>query len=377
MITSEPWGAADGRPVELYTLSAGRPVTARIATFGATVVSLVVPDDSGGLRNVALGLPSLKGYVSNLRAPGKSGPAYFGAIVGRYANRIANRSFELDGERFELTGNSGPDDSVTMHGGPGGYSAQVWDAAPFSVGPDDASLRLTLVDEAGRNGFPGTVRNEVVYSVTADDALRIEYRASTDAPTVVNLTNHTYFNLAGEGSGDVYEHLLALNAAVFQTVDSSQIPREFAAVAGTPFDFRAMKPIGRDIRAREMPGGEQLAITHGYDYNWVLRGGSGYRLAAVACDPDSGIVLWAYTDQPGVQLYTGNFLAGELVGTSGRAYHQGAGFALETQHFPDSPNHIGDPEWPWVVLRPGQVWRSRTTYRFGVGGAELADRIRF
>jgi aldose 1-epimerase len=377
VITSEPWGSADGRPVELYTLSCGGGMTARVATFGATVQSLGVPDRSGDKRNVALGFASLDGYASNLRAPGESGPAYFGAIVGRYANRIADRSFVLDGERFELVGNNGPDDSVTMHGGPGGYSAQVWDAAPFSAGSgaDEASLRLTLVDPAGHNGFPGTVRTEVVYSVTADRALRIEYRASTDAPTVVNLTHHTYFNLAGEGSGDVYDQLLAVNAAVFQPVDGSQIPLGFAGVAGTPFDFRAMKPIGRDIR--EAGGRRQLAVAHGYDHNWVLRGGSGYRLAAVAFDPGSGIVLWTYTDQPGIQVYSGNFLAGELIGTGGTAYRRGAGFALETQHFPDTPHHLGDPAWPSVVLRPGEVFRSRTTYRFGVAGPELAERVRF
>lgn len=375
MITSEPWGSADGRPVELYTLSAG--ITVRIATFGGAVHSISVPDRFGGIRNVALGFPSVEGYVTNLASPGASGPAYFGAIVGRYANRIASHSFELDGERFELVGNNGPDDSVTAHGGPGGYSAQVWEAAPFSVGPGDASLRLTLVDPSGRNGFPGTVRNEVVYSVTADHALRIDYRASTDAPTVVNLTNHTYFNLAGEGSGPVYDQLLAVNADVFQTVDASQIPCGFAAVAGTPFDFRAMKPIGRDIRGLEEPAGSQLAIAHGYDHNWVLRGRAGYRLAAVAFDPGSGIVLWAYSDQPGIQVYSGNFLAGELIGTGGGAYRQGDGFALETQHFPDSPHHIGDPVWPSVVLRPGQVLRTRTTFRFGVAGPELAERIRF
>jgi aldose 1-epimerase len=377
VITSEPWGSADGCPVELYTLSAGRGMSVRVATFGGTVQSLLVPDRSGVLRNVALGFPSLEGYVSNLRTPGESGPAYFGAIVGRYANRIADRSFVLDGERFELTGNSGPDNSVTAHGGTGGYSAQVWDAAPFSVGSGGASLRLTLVDPSGHNGFPGTVRTEVVYSVTADHALRIEYHASTDAPTVVNLTHHTYFNLAGETSDPVYDQRLAVNADVFQMVDTSQIPREFAAVAGTPFDFRAMKPIGRDIRGVEMPSGEQLAIAHGYDHNWVLRGGPGYRLAAVAFDPASGIVLWTYTDQPGMQVYTGNSLAGELVGTGGGAYREGAGFALETQHFPDSPHHISDPAWPSVVLRPGQVLRTRTTYRFGVAGPELAEQVHF
>jgi aldose 1-epimerase len=379
VITSEPWGSADGRPVELYTLSAGRGMSVRVATFGGTVQSLLVPDRVGALRNVALGFGSLDEYVANLDSPGESGPAYFGALVGRYANRIADRSFVLDGERFSLAGNSGPDDSVTAHGGPGGYSAQVWDAAPFSAGSgsDDASLRLTLIDPSGHNGFPGTVRTEVVYSVTPDHALRIEYHASTDAPTVVNLTHHTYFNLAGEGSGPIYDQLLAVNADVFQVVDGSQIPREFAAVAGTPFDFRAMKPIGRDIRGVEMPRGKQLAVANGYDHNWVLRGGPGYRLAAVAFDPASGIVLWAYTDQPGMQVYTGNSLAGELVGTGGAAYGEGAGFALETQHFPDSPHHIGDPAWPSVVLRPGQVLRTRTTYRFGVAGPEFGSRVRF
>jgi aldose 1-epimerase len=373
VITSEPWGLADGRPVELYTLSAGRGMSVRIATFGGTVQSLVVPDRFGDLRNVALGLGSLDEYVANLASPGESGPAYFGALVGRYANRIADRSFVLDGERFELAGNSGPDDSVTAHGGPGGYSAQVWKATPFSLGPGAASLRLTLVDPAGRNGFPGTVRNSVIYSVTDDDALRIEYHATTDAPTVVNLTHHTYFNLAGEASGPVYDQLLAVNGELVQFVDPAQIPCGFVEVGGTPFDFRAMKPIGRDIRA----GGSQLDIARGYDHNWVLRGGPGYRLAAVAFDPGSGIVLWTYTDQPGVQVYTGNFLAGELVGTGGAAYSAGAGFALETQHFPDSPHHTGDPAWPPVVLRPGEEFVSRTTYRFGVAGPEFGERVRF
>jgi aldose 1-epimerase len=382
VISREPWGLADGRPVELYTLSAGPAMTVRVSTFGGTVQSLMVPDRSGVPRNVALGFGSLEGYVANLRSPGESGPAYFGAIVGRYANRIADRSFVLDGERFELAGNGGPDDSVTAHGGPGGFSAQVWDAAPFSVDSGsescgDAALRLTLVDPAGHNGFPGTVRTEVVYSVTADHALRIEYHASTDAPTVVNLTHHTYFNLAGEGSGPVYDQRLAVNADVFQMVDASQIPREFASVAGTPFDFRAMKPIGRDIGGVEEPCGSQLKIAHGYDHNWVLRGGPGYRLAAVAFDPESGIVLWTYTDQPGIQVYTGNFLAGELVGTGGVAYREGAGFALETQHFPDSPHHIGDPAWPSVVLRPGERFVSRTTYRFGLAEPSFAERVRF
>ncbi len=376
MISSEPWGEADGSPVELYTLSSGRGMTVRIATFGATVQSVLVPDRSRSPRNVALGFGSLDEYVANLAAPGKSGVAYFGATVGRYANRIAGRSFVLDGERFELAGNNGPDDSVSMHGGPGGYSAQVWQAAPVSDGSSAAALRLRLVDPAGRNGFPGTVVNEVLYELTPDNALRIDYTATADAPTVVNLTNHTYFNLAGEESGSCYDQLLAINSALVQLVDRVQIPVGFASVAGSPFDFRAMKPIGRDMRAMGEPWSGQLAITRGYDYNWVLAG-RGYRLAAVALDAGSRIALWAYTDQPGLQFYTSNFLAGELVGTGGRAYCAGDAFALETQHFPDSPNHMGDPRWPSVVLRPGQVMRSRTTYRFTVAEPELAERVRF
>jgi aldose 1-epimerase len=367
VITSEPWGLADGRPVELYTLSAGRGMSVRIATFGGTVQSLVVPDRGGALRNVALGFGSLEQYVANLASPGESGPAYFGALVGRYANRIADRSFVLDGERFELAGNSGPDDSVTAHGGPGGYSAQVWEAAPFSAGSGAASLRLTLVDPAGRNGFPGTVHTDIVYSVTEDHALRIEYHATTDAPTVVNLTHHTYFNLAGEGSGDIYKQKLAINSNTFTPTDANLIPTGFHSVAGTPFDFRAMKPIGRDINKASAPEGDQLTTAHGYDHNWVLRG-SGNRLVAVAQDPGDGIVLSTFTTEPGLQVYTGNFLVGDLVGTSGHSYRQSDAFTLETQHYPDTPHHIGDPQWPSVVLNPGQVFNSSTTYKFSTAG---------
>jgi aldose 1-epimerase len=373
VITSEPWGAADGQPVELYTLVGEGGMSVAVATYGGVVQSLRVPDRFGGVRNVALGFPEVTAYAANVTGADESasGAAYFGAIVGRYANRIAGRAFTLDGQRFEL---AGPDPSATIHGGPDGYSAEVWhvDAAPG----DGQSLRLSYVDPAGRNGFPGAVRNEVTYAVTADNALRIDYCVRADAPTVVNLTNHTYFNLAGEGSGDVYDQLLAINARFVQPVDSAEIPVGFAPVDGTPFDFRVMKPIGRDIRAVSARLGEQLAIAHGYDHNWVLDG-AGYRLAAVAFDPGSGIALWTYTDQPGVQLYTSNFLAGDLAGTSGRSYRQGDAFALETQHFPDSPNHIGDSRWPSVVLRPKEVLRTRTTYKFTVAGPEVAERVRF
>ena len=377
-VTSEPWGEVDGQPVELYTLSSGFGLSVSVATYGGVVQSILAPDRLGRAVNVALGFSTLQEYVANTSgADGSaSGGTHFGALIGRYANRIAEGGFTLDGRRFDLAGNHGPDDPITLHGGPGGgYSGVLWRAVSVADGPD-AAVRLRYVDEDGRNGFPGTVSNDVEYTVTRDNSLRIEYRVSTDAPTVVSPTNHTYFNLAGEGSGDIYGQLLAVNAHEVQTVDRTGVPNGFLAVNGTPFDFRAMKPIGRDLRAARAPGGEQLTIAWGYDHNYVLRG-SGYRLAAVASDPVTGIVLWTYTDRPGVQVYTGNHLAGDLAGTSGRSYRPGDAFALETQMFPDAPNHLGDPGWPDPVLRPGQLLVSRTTYRFSVAGAELPDRIRF
>ena len=377
-VTSEPWGDLDGTPVELYTVAGEGGLSVKVATYGGLVQSIRVPDRSGDEVNVALGFPTLGQYVANFGATdgSSSGATYFGAVVGRYANRIAGAGFTLDGRRYELAGNDGPDDSITLHGGPGGgYSARVWQATP-ATGAAGAALRLRYVDPDGTNGFPGTVENQVEYAVTRDNSLRIEYRVRTDAPTVVGLTNHTYFNLAGEGSGDVYDQMLAVNADRVQAVSELGIPTGFMPVAETPFDFRAMKPIGLDLRATDAPGGEQLAIARGYDHNAVL-GGSGYRLAAVAADLVSGIAMWVYTDRPGVQVYTGNYLAGDLVGTRGRAYRQGDAFALETQLFPDAPNHIGEPGWPDPVLRPGRPQVSRTTYRFTIAGAELAERIQF
>jgi aldose 1-epimerase len=228
------------------------------------------------------------------------------------------------------------------------------------------ALRLVYTDPSGKNGFPGAVTTEVTYALTQANSLRISYRATTTAPTVINYTNHTYFNLAGEGSGTIYDQKLAINSSTFQPTNNDQIPTGFHPVAGTPFDFRAMKPIGRDIGDASAPEGNQLVVAHGYDHNWVLRG-KGNRLAAVAQDPGDGIVLWTYTDQPGVQLYTGNFLVGDLVGTSGHAYRQGDAFTLETQHYPDTPHHMGAKNWPSVVLNPGAVFKSTTTYKFTTG----------
>ncbi|HEY4826846.1 MAG TPA: aldose epimerase family protein [Solirubrobacteraceae bacterium] len=370
-ITHVSWGTANGQPVDLYTLRNGNGMIVKITNFGGVVQSIWVPDRTGGLKDVALGFPKLSDYVNDFTVPnwpaaGGSGDTYFGGIIGRYANRIANHSFTLNATTYNLVGNNGPNNVNTLHGGPDAYNAQVWAATPEKLA-NAVALKLTYTDPNGKNGFPGAVTTEVTYTLSNDNALGIAYRATTTAPTVINYTNHTYFNLAGEGSGDVYAQKLAINSNTFQPTNSVQIPIGFASVAGTPFDFRTMKPIGRDIEDASAPQGNQLVVAHGYDHNWVLRG-SGYRLAAVAQDPGDGIALWTYTDQPGVQLYTGNFLVGDLVGTSGHAYRQGDAFTLETQHYPDTPHHIGDPAWPSVVLNPGQVFNSKTTYKFTTAG---------
>lgn len=354
-ITRQKWGSVGEQPVYLYTLSNGRRMTVEITTYGAIVQSIRVPDRAGHVENVALGFPKLADYVENSTRPasGGSGTTYFGATIGRYANRIANGKFELNGKTYRLPKNNAPN---TLHGGPKAFNTKVWDATP-KKGEDSVALELTYTDPDGYNGFPGTVKTRVKYELTKDNALRIEYRATTDEPTVINLTNHTYFNLAGEGSGDVYDQLLKINADSYTPTDETLIPTgRIAPVGGTPFDFRTMKPIGRDIRNDN----KQLVLARGYDHNFVLNG-SGTRLASVAKDPRSGRVLHTYTDQPGVQFYSGNFLVGDLVGTGGRIYRQSDGFTLETQHFPDSPNQ---PSFPSTVLRPGQVFTSMTTYRF-------------
>jgi aldose 1-epimerase len=374
-ISKQSWGSADGQAVDLYTLRNSHGMTVTITNYGGVVQSIRVPDRTGRTKNVALGFPTLADYVTDFTNPpaGGSGDTYFGAIIGRYANRIAGAQFTLNGTNYPL--GSGPPCPTTpvpnngtnlLHGGPGSYNTQVWGASTSSTA-NSVSLILTYTDPNCKNGFPGTVQNTVTYTLTQNNALGIAYKATTDAPTVVNFTNHTYFNLGGEGSGDIYGEKLSLNSDTFTPVDKNLIPTGFASVAGTPFDFRAMKPIGRDIRKASAPQGDQLTIAHGYDHNWVLKG-SGNRLVSVAQDPSTGIVLWTYTTEPGVQVYTGNFLVGDLVGTSGHAYRQGDAFTLETQHYPDSPHHIGDPQWPSVVLNPGQTFNSTTTYKFTTAG---------
>ena len=365
-ITSQPWGTVDGKPVSLYTLTNGRGMTVAITNYGGIVQSIDVPDSNGKAANVTLGFSNLAGYVADNTTTTASGETFFGAIIGRYANRIANGQFTLNGKTYTLFQNNGTN---TLHGGSpvSQWNTKVWAATPIS-GEHSVSLKLTYTDPAGLaarvppvppSGFPGTVVATVLYTLTQDDALRMDYTATTDAPTVINLTNHAYFNLAGEGSGPVFNQELKINADSYTPVNANLIPTGvLAPVAGTPFDFRTPKPIGQDINA----GDPQLVLAHGFDHNWVLnRTGSGLSLAARAFDPGSGRVLTTWTTEPGVQFYSGNFLQGDLVGTSGRTYRQSDGFTLETQHYPDSPN---EPSFPSTVLNPGTPFNSTTIYQF-------------
>jgi aldose 1-epimerase len=359
-ITSQAWGTVAGQPVNLYTLTNGRGMTVTITNYGGIVQSIDVPARDGSEANVALGFPSLAGYLTNNSATaGASGTTYFGAIIGRYANRIANGQFTLNGVTHTLPQNNGTN---TLHGGPNAWNTKVWAATPIT-GHHSVGLQLTYTDPAGTNGFPGTVAATVVYTLTKDDALRIDYTATTDAPTVINLTNHTYFNLAGEGTGNVFGQNLMINADNYTPVNANLIPTgQIVPVAGTPFDFRTPKPIGQDINV----GDPQIVLAHGFDHNWVLnRSGQGLSLAARAVDPVSGRVLTTWTTEPGVQFYSGNFLQGDLVGTSGRTYRQSDGFTLETQHYPDSPNQ---PSFPSTVLNPGTPFNSTTVYQFSTAG---------
>ncbi|MGY1593876.1 aldose epimerase family protein [Geodermatophilus sp. SYSU D00708] len=354
--TVEPFGTApDGTQVERWTLANG-DVTLRVLTWGGVIQSLEVPDADGEVENVVLGFPDLAGYVEDT-------DPYFGSLIGRYGNRIAGGTFTLDGTAYQLPQNDGPN---TLHGGPDGFDDRVWEAT--DVGDDEvAALQLELVSEDGDQGFPGTLTTTVTYSLDAESQLTVHYEATTDAPTVVNLTQHTYWNLAGEGSGSIYDHELQLDASGYTPVDETLIPTgEIASVEGTPFDFREPTAIGSRIREDD----QQLLFGQGYDHNWALdREDDGAREgsdsedpleeAAVLHDPGSGRTLTISTTEPGIQFYSGNFLDGTLVGTGGSVYRQGDGLALETQHFPDSPNQ---PDFPSTELRPGEVYDSTTVF---------------
>lgn len=350
-VESRPFGVLpDGRQVEAYDLVNENGMRVVILTYGGIVQAIDVPDRKRQIGNVTLGFANLADYV----APNP----YFGAIVGRYANRIGNARFTLDGRRVDLEANWR---GHHLHGGTEGFHRRVWDARPVTGDRrDGVGVRLSRVSPAGEEGYPGRLEVSVTYRVTPENALRIDYRATTDAPTVVNLTNHAYFNLAGEGRGSIEDHVVRIHAGRFTPVGGPDlIPTGvIASVEGTPLDFRTPTAIGTRIDADD----PQLRAGDGYDLNYVLdRDRAGLRLAARVVDPGSGRVLTVHTTEPGLQFYSGNQLDGTLTGPSGGRYERRHGFALETQHFPDSPNR---PEFPSTVLRPGQVYETSTVYAF-------------
>jgi len=348
-VRSEAWGRTDEGAVEPWTLTNGRGVLVRILTYGGIIQEVRVPNRHGTFANVALGFDNLADYVA--KSP------YFGCIVGRYANRIAAGRFTLDGKAYTLPVNSAPN---SLHGGTRGFDKHIWRTQVFRHG-DDVGLEMRYTSPDGDQGYPGRLDARVRYTVTRNNSIRMDYRATTNKPTVVNLTNHSYWNLRGEGSGTVLGHRLQLNAEHYTPVDADLIPTgAIDRVAGTPMDFRHPHVIGERIR----DSFRQLVIGRGYDHNWVLRrSGRGPAPAATLSEPGSGRVLRVVTTEPGIQFYSGNFLDGTLVGTSGHTYHQRDGLALETQHYPDSPNH---PRFPSTTLRPGQVYATTTQYEFGV-----------
>ena len=345
----KPFGKTpDGQPVDLYVLTNKNGVEAAITNYGGAVVSLKVPDRNGKFADVVLGYDSLDGYVND--------KSYFGAIVGRYGNRIGHAQFSLDGKTYTLAKNNGEN---SLHGGIKGFNKAVW-AAKELPAKNGQSLELTYPSKDGEEGFPGNLHVRVVYTLTDSNELKIEYSATTDKKTVVNLTNHTYFNLAGPGSGDILGHQLVIEADKFTPVDASLIPTgELRDVLGTPLDFRKATAIGARIDQDD----EQLKLGHGYDHNFVLRRAAGapISLAARVVEPNTGRVLEVWTTEPGVQFYTGNFLDGTARGKGGLTYARRSAFCLETQHFPDSPNQ---PKFPSVVLNPGEKYSTTTTYKF-------------
>ena len=342
-VTKQPAGTVDGKPVDLYTLQDGKLIV-RILTYGGIVQSIEAPDRNGKSTDIVQGFDGLSGYVTTGNKP------YMGAIIGRYANRLAGGSFKLDGKTYNVPKNDGDN---ALHGGINGFNKKVWIAKELTDG-----IELTYVSPAGQEGFPGTLATTVRYTLVGNE-LRIEYSATTDADTVLNLTNHSYFNLKGQGDGDILGHEMKIYAHRYTPVDKNLIPTgELAPVVGTPFDFLTLVPIGQRIDADN----EQLKLAHGYDQNWVLdSGGKKVELAAEAYEPTTGRVLEVLTDQPGIQFYTGNFLDGTVTGTAGKVYQKRYGFCLETQHYPDSPNH---PAFPTTELKPGQTFHSTTIYRF-------------
>lgn len=333
----------DGKQVDLYILTNTSGITAKITNFGGILVSLEVPDRNGNLADITLGFDKLDGYLGE--------HPYFGGIIGRYANRIGKGVFKLDGVEYKLALND--NDKNHLHGGDKGFDKKVWRVEDCDVKPDGAMVKLSYISQDGEEGYPGNLACSVIYTLTEDDKLKISYEAETDKKTVINLTNHSYFNLAGQGNGDILGHEITINADKYTVVDEGLIPTgENRNVTNTPMDFT--KPMTIGSRIGQVEGG--------YDHNYVLNSGGGtMALAVTVSEPKSGRVMEIHTDQPGVQFYTGNFLDGSITGKAGKVYKKHYGFCLETQHFPDSPNK---PDFPSVVLHPGQKYTTETVHKF-------------
>jgi aldose 1-epimerase len=343
--------AQNGAPVYQFTMTNQAGMEVRVINYGGIITAVNVPDRAGAFRNVVLGYSDLTNYES--RNP------FFGCVAGRYANRIAKGRFTLDGKTYQLAVNDGQNH---LHGGLKGFDKQVWEVAREIDVPGEEGVEMRYLSPDGEENYPGNLDVSMAYILTAKNELRIEYRATTDAPTVLNLTNHTYWNLAGEGTGSIYEHVLQLNAERYTPVDAGAIPTgEFAPVEGTPLDFRSARVIADGIRSNH----PQIVFGKGYDHNWIINRSSladqSLVLAAELSEPVSGRRMQVWTSEPGIQFYSGNFLIGPFYGSSHRAYRQSDGLCLETQHFPDSPNH---PDFPTTVLRPGEVFQSTTIYQF-------------
>ena len=347
-VQQKSFGTQDGRPVTLYTLTNVNGVEVDTMNYGGIILSIRVPDRKGQFADVVLGHEKLEGYIPN--------PPYIGAVVGRYANRIANGTFTLDGKTYTLPKNDGPN---TLHGGVDKtFNKVVWDGEALK---GKAGVTYTYLSKDGDDGFPGNLKLRVTYTLTNTNELVIDYEATTDKATPINLSQHSYFNLAGEGTGEILNHEVMINADRFTPVDKNLIPTgELRPVKGTPLDFTTSTKIG----ARVDDTYEQIALGHGYDHNWVInrnKGDDGLVLAARVYEPTTGRVLEVTTTQPGVQFYTGNFLDGTVTGKQGHVYKHRYGFCLETQHFPDSPNH---PDFPSTILKPGETFRSKTVFKF-------------
>jgi aldose 1-epimerase len=338
----------DGQGVDLYTLRNPSGMEVSITNYGGAIVSLKVPDRTGKLADVVLGYDDVQGYVTD--------KAFFGAIIGRYANRIAHAKFTLDGTTYSLAKNDGENE---LHGGTKGFNKRLWTVKDVS-GKDGEALELTYLSKDGEEGYPGNLTAKVIYTLTPKNELKIEYQATTDKDTVVNLTNHSYFNLAGQGNGDILGQRLTIHAAEFSPVDATLIPLGAPRnVQGTPFDFTRGETIGARINQDD----QQLKFGRGYDHNWILnsKGERPLSLAAEVYEPNSGRVMEVWTTEPGVQFYSGNFLDGTVHGKEGKAYGRRSALCLETQHFPDSPNQ---PAFPSTILKPGQRFHSTTVYKF-------------